>query len=70
MYHLGLSVFGSRNQAKNHRLRTVQRSCVPDLTSHTPPPLESIAWAARSVGLPSPPNPSAGESGVGGERVV
>ena len=33
---IGLSVFGSRNQAKDHGLRTVQRSCVPDLTSHTP----------------------------------
>ena len=26
---IGLSVFGSRNQAKDHRLRTVQRSCAP-----------------------------------------
>ena len=24
-------MFGSRNQAKDHGLRTVQRSCVPDL---------------------------------------
>ena len=31
------------------------------------PPLESITGAVRSVGLPSPPNPSAGESGVGGD---
>ena len=30
---IGLSVFGSRNQAKDHGLRTVQRSCAPDLTS-------------------------------------
>ena len=33
---IGLSVFGSRNQAKDHGLRTVQRSCVPDLTSRVP----------------------------------
>ena len=38
--------------------------------SYPLPPLESIAGAVRSVRLPSPPNPSAGESGVGGERVV
>ena len=26
---IGLSVFGSRNQAKDHRLRTVQRTAYP-----------------------------------------
>ena len=31
-------VFGSRNQAKDHRLRTLQRSCAPDPTSHAAPP--------------------------------
>ena len=27
-----LSLFGSRNQANDHRLGTVERSCLPDLT--------------------------------------
>ena len=35
---------GRRSETKDYGLRTVQRSCVSDLTSH-PPPLESIAGA-------------------------
>jgi len=31
---IGLSVFGSRSQPKDHRLGTVQQSCVSELTPH------------------------------------
>ena len=41
-------MFGSRIQAKDHGLRTVQRSCVSDLTSHPPP-----HWRAL-LGRPDP----------------
>ena len=64
-YHrvIGLSVFGSRNwqeSGKGPQIANGAAYCVPDLTSHTPPPLESIAGAARSVGLPSPHKPVRG----------
>ena len=49
---IGLSVFGSRNQAKDHGLRTVQRSCVPDPTSHTPPrPGERLGHSKRAYSV-------------------
>ena len=60
---LGLSVFGSRRQAKDHSLRTVQRSCVPDLTSHAPrpPPWRALLGRPDPLGLPSPHKPVRGK---------
>ena len=43
-----------QESGKGPRLANGAAYCVPDLTSHTLPPLESIAGAARSVWLPSP----------------
>ena len=52
-------VFGSKIQAKDHGLGTVQRSCVPDLTPlspHASPPRKHC-WGGQAIplALPSPP---------------
>ena len=74
-YHrfIGLSVFGSRNwqeSGKGPQIANGAAYCVPDLTSHTPPTPGEHCWGGQIRWAPVSSNPSAGESGVGGERVV
>ena len=59
-----------QESGKGPRLANGAAKLRTDLTSHPPPPWRALLGRPDPLGSRLLTNPSAGESGVGGERVV